>query len=53
MERYDGSQDIRYFADREELLESLPGLLESGDTILVKASHGMEFHEGVDLLKTL
>lgn len=53
MERYDGSQDIRYFADREELLESLPGLLESGDTILVKASHGMEFHEVVDLLKTL
>ncbi|MGN1148621.1 MAG: UDP-N-acetylmuramoyl-tripeptide--D-alanyl-D-alanine ligase [Lachnospiraceae bacterium] len=43
LERYDGSQDIRYFADREELLGSLPDLLIPGDTVLVKASHGMGF----------
>lgn len=31
----------------DELLEQLPGLLENGDTILVKASHFMEFDKVV------
>lgn len=52
LERYDGSQDIRYFENREELLESLPGLIAEGDTILVKASHGMGFHTIVDSLQS-
>lgn len=52
LERYDGSQDIRYFENREELLESLPGLIQEGDTILVKASHGMGFHAIVDSLQS-
>ncbi len=53
LEKYDGSQDIRYFEDREELLDSLPGLMKKGDTILVKASHGMGFDKVVESLKTL
>lgn len=52
LERYDGSQDIRYFENREELLESLPELILAGDTILVKASHGMGFHAIVDSLQS-
>lgn len=52
-EKYDGSQDIRYFADREELLENLPGLLLPDDTILVKASHGMGFEKVVESLKVI
>ena len=52
LERYDGSQDIRYFEDREELLESLPLLILEGDTILVKASHGMGFKAIVDSLRS-
>ena len=51
LELYDGTQDIRYYEDREELLESLPDLLEMGDTVLVKASHGMGFVKVVDYLK--
>lgn len=50
LERYDGAQDIRYFADRLELEESLSSLIEPGDTVLVKASHGMEFHRIVEKL---
>lgn len=50
LEQYDGAQDIRYFADRGELEESLSGLIEPGDTVLVKASHGMEFHRIVEKL---
>ncbi|MDE5679065.1 MAG: UDP-N-acetylmuramoyl-tripeptide--D-alanyl-D-alanine ligase, partial [Lachnospiraceae bacterium] len=51
--RYDGTQDIRYFENREELLESLPELIYAGDTILVKASHGMGFAEVVEALKQM
>ncbi len=53
LERYDGAQDIRYFSDRDELLESLSGLVEPGDTVLIKASHGMEFHRIVERLQTI
>lgn len=52
LECYDGSQDIRYFENREELLESLPVLISEGDTILVKASHGMGFHAIVDSIQS-
>lgn len=51
--KYDGAQDIRYFADKEELLESLPELVFGGDTILVKASHGMGFAGIVEALKQM
>lgn len=51
LEHYDGSQDIRYYATLEELLETLPQLLREGDTVLIKASHDMEFHKIVEFLK--
>ncbi len=41
-------QDVRYFATRDELLEELPFLLKEQDTILIKASHGMEFDKVVE-----
>lgn len=40
----------RQFATRNELHAALPDLLKSGDTILVKASHGMHLEETVALL---
>ncbi|MBQ9136976.1 MAG: UDP-N-acetylmuramoyl-tripeptide--D-alanyl-D-alanine ligase, partial [Lachnospiraceae bacterium] len=39
---------VYYFATREDLLAELPELLQSGDTILVKASHGMGFDKVVE-----
>lgn len=53
MEKYDGSQDIRYFETREELLENLDMLLQPQDTILVKASHGMGFDKVVEALSKM
>ena len=44
-------KDIRHFATRAELMEALPTLLHDGDTILVKASHFMQFTQIVDLLR--
>jgi len=34
-----------YFANKDVLLRELPELLEDGDTILIKASHGMHLEE--------
>ena len=50
---WDGVADVRYFASREELLESLPEILLTGDTILIKASHGMHFEEVVTACEKL
>ena len=44
-------KDIRHFATRAELMAALPTLLHNGDTILVKASHFMQFTQIVDELK--
>ncbi len=41
----------RHFNTKEELLKTLPLLLTKGDSILVKASHFMEFPEIVEWLK--
>ncbi len=50
-----GGQKVLYFADRQTLLENLRAqketLLPVGCTILVKASHGMNFAEVVEYLK--
>ena len=43
--------EVKYFSAKEDLLESLPGLLQEGDTVLVKASHGMHFEEVVAWLE--
>ncbi|GAB6100368.1 UDP-N-acetylmuramoyl-tripeptide--D-alanyl-D-alanine ligase [Halanaerocella petrolearia] len=44
-------QKVFHFTDREELKDKLLTLVESGDTILVKASRGMKLEEFVDLLQ--
>lgn len=41
---------IFHFDTQEELLTELPALLKSGDTILVKASHGMNFQRIIGAL---
>lgn len=51
MKAWDAAGDIRYFETKEELLEELPDILDEGDTILVKASHGMHFEEVVQKLE--
>jgi UDP-N-acetylmuramoyl-tripeptide--D-alanyl-D-alanine ligase len=39
-----------YFETSEELLKNISLILKPGDTILVKASHGMGFEEVVKAL---
>lgn len=41
---------VRYFENKEVLMNELPEILKNGDTILVKASHFMEFDEIVKKL---
>lgn len=41
---------IRHFPDNESFLKEARSLLRKGDTILVKASHGMRFQELVESL---
>ncbi len=45
--------DVRYYDTKEELLSELLPDIKKGDTILVKASHSMEFSDIVDELKKL
>lgn len=48
-------QEAYYFPDRaslEEMLNSKDTLLKWGDTVLIKASHGMAFEKIVELLNT-
>lgn len=44
---------VRYFETKEEAQKELPVLLRKGDTILVKASHGMDFKKIVEVLKNM
>jgi len=34
-----------YFKTKAELISALPGLVQKGDSVLIKASHGMKFEE--------
>lgn len=43
--------EIKHFDTRDNLMAELPALLHDGDTILVKASHFMQFPAIVDLLQ--
>lgn len=45
--------DILYFASKEECMKELPCLLHKGDTVLVKASHAMDFPQIVADLEQL
>lgn len=47
------SSEVLYFETKADLLKILPDIIEKDDTVLVKASHGMEFPEVVEILKTL
>ena len=42
---------IRHYASKADFFKEMPEILEENDTILVKASHSMEFPEIVDRLK--
>jgi len=39
-----------YYPDKSNLITALPGLIEKGDNVLVKASHAMQFEEVTQLL---
>ncbi len=41
---------VRYFETQESLLDILPLLVRRGDTILIKASHGMHLEKTVNML---
>lgn len=43
-------KEILHFDHKEELIHTLPQLLQKGDTILVKASHFMQFEKLVEKL---
>lgn len=43
--------DVLHFDEREELLTVLPSLIQKGDTLLVKASHFMQFDQVVAALE--
>lgn len=45
------TKDIVHFAKKEGLMEALPEMIRDGDTILVKASHFMEFEKVVEMLR--
>ena len=42
--------EVKHFFSRDQLMIELPHLLKKGDTILVKASHYMQFERIVSLL---
>lgn len=46
-------QNLHYFATKEDAMESLPSLLQDGDSILVKASHGMHLEKIVAFLQEM
>ncbi len=51
--RLSPDKEVFYFEAKKELLEKLLDYVRTGDTILVKASHFMDFPEIVDKLKEL
>ena len=48
-----GDSKVCYFETKAAFLKEADGLLQKNDAILVKASHGMEFPEIVEYLKTI
>lgn len=48
-----GEGESWFFPMKDSLYSVLPSLIKKGDTVLVKASHGMHFDEIVEELKTL
>ncbi len=53
---FEGAADApetRWFPDKESLIAALPELIRKGDTVLVKASHSMQFEKIVAALEAL
>lgn len=48
-----GAKQVLHYGTIDEALAELPGYLEDGDAVLVKASHSMEFTKVVEWLKTV
>ena len=48
-----GGVAIHAFETLDALLSQLPALVQTGDSVLVKASHSMQFEKIVDALKRL
>ena len=46
-----GISQAEHFADTDALLAALPGLLHPGDSVLIKASHGMGYAKIVEALE--
>lgn len=49
-EKTSGCGQVMRVDTLDELFEKLPGLLQKGDTVLVKASHGMHFEKVIEKL---
>jgi UDP-N-acetylmuramoyl-tripeptide--D-alanyl-D-alanine ligase len=49
--RISANPNIYYFGNKEAMLQALTSILQKGDTVLVKASHGMEFDQVVSWLR--
>ena len=45
-----GDFTVLHFPDKENFITEMPGLLQKDDTVLVKASHSMEFPAIVEKL---
>ena len=43
--------EVFYFPDKAELIKAVCSIIKEGDTLLVKASHFMQFHLIVDALE--
>lgn len=43
--------DGKWYATKEELIKVLPEIIKEGDTVLVKASHSMQFEKIVEFLR--
>lgn len=54
-EIYEGAVNVKikqHFETRDELIKSLSDILKDGDSVLIKASHGMHFEEIVSKLNS-
>ena len=49
----DSNSEVRYFETKADFLSQAEKFLKKGDTVLVKASHGMKFPEIVEKLKEI
>ncbi len=48
-----GLPDAQYYGTKEELIAALPALIQTGDAVLVKASHSRKFEDIVAVLRGL